>query len=134
MRPRQTGGCACGAVRYHVHGPLRDVIDCHCSDCRHATGHHAAMTAAARDDVEVTGEVRWWDSTPGTRRGFCSTCGSPLFWDAVGRNRLWIHAGSLDLPTGLKTRGHVFVADMSDYYAITDGLPQRLGDDEELSA
>ena len=27
------GGCLCGAVRYELVGPLRDVVNCHCSEC-----------------------------------------------------------------------------------------------------
>ena len=46
MRPRQTGGCLCGAVRYRVAGPLRDVVACHCAQCRRSSGHFAAATAA----------------------------------------------------------------------------------------
>jgi len=29
-----TGGCFCGAVRYDVSGPLRDVVNCHCNMCQ----------------------------------------------------------------------------------------------------
>jgi len=44
---RATGGCLCGAVRYEVLGPLRDVVLCHCSHCRRTHGHVAAYAACA---------------------------------------------------------------------------------------
>ena len=134
MRPRQTGGCLCGAVRYRVAGPLRDIVACHCWRCRHASGHFAAATAALREDLTIEGEVAWYDSSPGVRRGFCPVCGSNLFWDAADEPRISIFAGTLDLPTGLRLRGHIFVSEKSDYYPIADGLPQAAGDDEELRA
>ena len=28
-----TDGCLCGAERYEVHGPLRGVVNCHCTRC-----------------------------------------------------------------------------------------------------
>ena len=48
--------------------------------------------------------------------------GEPFDLDATG-----IIAGSLDAPTGLKTMGHIFVAEKSDFYEITDGMPQYEG-------
>jgi hypothetical protein len=33
-------------------------------------------------------------------------------------------AGTLNLPTGLEAKGHIFVAEAGDYYHIDDGLPQ----------
>ena len=41
-----TGRCLCGAVAYEVRGPLRDVLICHCEECRRWHGHMAACTAA----------------------------------------------------------------------------------------
>jgi hypothetical protein len=38
-----------------------------------------------------------------------------------------IMAGSLDTPTGLFARQHIFVALAGDYYEILDGLQQILG-------
>jgi hypothetical protein len=35
-----------------------------------------------------------------------------------------IMAGTLNPPTGLEAKGHIFVADAGDYYHIDDGLPQ----------
>jgi hypothetical protein len=126
-----TGGCLCGAVRYEVRGPLRDVLICHCRECRRWHGHAAAYTAAQRADLVFRrdGALRWIDSPrsdAGARRGFCTECGSSLFWDAPGRETVSIAAGSLDETTGLHTTGHWFVSQAADYYELPeDGLPRH---------
>jgi hypothetical protein len=61
------------------------------------------------------------------RRGFCSVCGSTLFWDPIGKDVTAIAMGSLDTPTGTHLAKHIFVAHKGDYYEITDGLPQHQG-------
>ena len=122
-----TGSCLCGKVRIAVSGPLRDVIYCHCTQCRRQTGHFVAATAAADSDLVVDGmeHVSWFASSPGARRGFCGTCGSNLFWKTEGSTTTSIWAGALENPTGLKASRHIFVADKGDYYTIDDGLPQH---------
>ena len=124
--PRATGGCLCGGVRYEIHGPLRDVIACHCSQCRRMTGHFLAATAASREHFMLTAAdtLQWYSASPEARRGFCRICGSTLFWDGKGRGYLSIAAGSLDGPTSLKLVQHIYVADKGDYYTIDDGQPQ----------
>ena len=59
---RASGGCLCGEVTYVVRGPLRDVLICHCADCRRWHGHAAAMTSARRGDVTISApeSVRWF--------------------------------------------------------------------------
>ena len=37
-------------------------------------------------------------------------------------------AGTLDRPTGLEAKNHIFVEEASDYYVIGDGLPQHAQD------
>jgi hypothetical protein len=124
-----TGGCLCGAVRYEVRGPLRDVLVCHCTECRRWSGHLFAATAAAREDFAIVEErgLRWIaraESDTGARRGFCSECGTSLFWDSPDRETIGIAAGSLDAPTGLRVMGHVYVGQAGDYY---DAPPGSLG-------
>lgn len=120
------GHCLCGFVQYEVRGPLRPVFFCHCTMCRRASGHIVAATACAREHlILVTGDaLKWYRSSSTARRGFCLNCGSNLFWDPIDKARVCIMAGTLNGPTGLEAKGHVFVADAGDYYRIDDGLPQ----------
>lgn len=124
--PRATGACLCGGVKFEVRGPLRDVIICHCGQCRRIHGHAAAFTSADRCDVvfREDAKLKWYASSERARRGFCGECGASLFWEPLGEGRLAIAAGALDAPTGLKTVRHVFADDAGDYYQIADGLPR----------
>lgn len=127
-----TGSCLCGQIRYTVAGPLRTVIACHCAQCRKTSGFHVAATSAPRDNVTVTGDVAWYQSSKTARRGFCPTCGSNLFWDGPGAN-LSIFAGTLEAPTGLTLSGHIYCADKGDYYEIADGTPMADGRDPNMT-
>jgi hypothetical protein len=122
------GGCLCGGVRYSVRGALRDVIACHCSQCRRTSGHFVAATGAESDRIsfEKVETLVWFASSDRAERGFCGRCGGNLFWRPFNNDRGWtsIMAGTLDLPTQLKLKQHIFVGDKSDYYELTDGVPQ----------
>lgn len=126
-----TGRCLCGAVRYTIGGTPRDVLVCHCAECRRWHGHLCAMTAVAREDLVIDGaaQLRWFTSATGdagARRGFCGRCGSSLLWDAPGRATISISAGTLDGASGLRTMGHIYVSQTGDYYELAaDGTPQH---------
>lgn len=124
---RATGGCLCGSVRYTIRGPMRDVWACHCMLCRRQQSHYAAFAACDAGDLEVTDnkKLRWYRSSPASRRGFCSKCGTILLWAGTGKSHISIAAGSLNEPTGLKLVKHICVNQKGDYYEITDGLPQE---------
>lgn len=123
------GRCLCGAVRFAVSGPLRDVISCHCGQCRRSHGHYSAYTAAPRNAITFLDQagLAWFRSSQAARRGFCNRCGSSLFWELDGDPVLRIAAGSLEAPTGLRTVKHIYVEDKGDYYSLDDGLPAESG-------
>ena len=126
---RASGGCECGAVRYRVRGPLRDVVSCHCGQCRRTHGHFAAYTATDDEHlqlVEARG-LKWFDTSDRARRGFCGECGGRLFWKSHDRTSTNIAAGTIDPPTGLKTKMHIHAADKSDYYDIPGDVPVQPG-------
>jgi hypothetical protein len=121
------GGCLCGAVRYEVDPPLRDVIVCHCEMCRKAHGHVGAYTAAPKSALRITQSrgLAWYASSPIARRGFCRECGGTLFWESKDRETISIAAGTLDGATGLSTTLQIHVADAGDYYRIDPSIPER---------
>ncbi len=125
LGPSYTGGCLCGAVRFEIEGPLRDVVNCHCGQCLRFHGHYAAYSAASRNRVlmlDPDAQLKWYRSSRHARRGFCAHCGSSLFWDRSDAETLSVAAGSLDQPTGLRTYAHIFTAQLADYYTLTDDL------------
>ena len=120
-----SGGCLCGKVRYEVRGKLRDVIACHCTQCRRTSGHFVAATACRRAAFTLlkAESLKWYVAVPGFRRGFCGECGSNLFFEEDGGDRVSIAAGSLDEPQGLTIAAHIFASEAGDYYKIDGPAP-----------
>jgi hypothetical protein len=125
-----SGRCLCGAVRFEVDQPLRDVILCHCAECLRWHGHVCAATSVPSEALRFVSDagLRWIDSPQSdahARRGFCGECGSSLFWDAPDRETISIAAGTLDQPTGLKTIAQVYTDDAADYYEVDPDIERR---------
>jgi len=79
------GGCLCGAVRFTVTLPSKWCAHCHCSMCRRA--HGAGFVTWFGVDSEYFkltqgGQLQWYVSSPGARRGFCRVCGSSMLFES----------------------------------------------------
>ena len=124
-----SGGCYCGAVRYQVTGPLRDVVNCHCSECQRLNGNFGSHSKAPTRHLAITADdgLTWFQISAAARRAFCRRCGSALFWESQDQPSTGIVAGSLDDSSELTTLGHIFVAEKPAYYQLTDDLPQFTG-------
>jgi hypothetical protein len=119
------GRCRCGAVRYEVADAFLYAANCHCSECRAATGSAFKAFAGIErekltvnsgpDDVAVFGEEDLNDTR-------CGKCGSFLF--SVVGGRVHVAMGSLvDAPT-IRPTEHIFVGSKAPWFEITDDLPQ----------
>lgn len=109
-RQARTGACLCRGVRYTITGALRPVSVCHCDMCRRASTGLGVYTACAPGDIAIEGEtLSWYRSSPIARRGFCSRCGSTLFWEPTHGQHLSIGFGSLDDASDLAIDRHIFV-------------------------
>jgi hypothetical protein len=117
----KTGGCLCGSVRYELNGPLRPIVACHCTQCRKTSGNYVAATQAAAEDIAIRGDsLAWFRSSETAERGFCSICGSNLFWRRRGSAHISIFAGGIDGPTGLRMESQLYTESAGDYYTLPD--------------
>lgn len=131
------GRCYCGAVHYRVEDAFVYASNCHCSNCRAATGsafkpfagielEKLEITRGA-DTLHVVGDELLNDTR-------CADCGSLLF--SVVREGEWAHValGSLaDTPT-LPPVKHIFVGSKAPWFEIADDLPRFEEHAEERSA
>jgi len=121
------GRCECRAVRYRVPDEFLYAANCHCSNCRAATGSaFKAFAGIERGKLEILegGQTLlvWGDDESNHTR--CGICGSLLY--SVVRDGAYVHVamGSLvDEPT-IRPTEHIFVGSKAPWFEITDELPQ----------
>lgn len=124
------GECNCGAVAFEIHKPIQDVIICHCSICRKATGNNgmALVLAMNEDFTWLRGQehIQYWKKPDADWEGwFCQICGSTL----PGRN----DDTKLYVPVGLITEGsenlrvahHIFTHSRAAWDEIGDNGKQH---------
>ena len=104
MSETYSGGCQCGRVRYQTERKPENAHLCHCRMCQKAVGNYfATLGSVPLSAFSLTrGEPDWFYSSDAVRRGFCSACGTPLFFQAVGGDYMAIMLGSLDHPESVE--------------------------------
>jgi len=129
-----TGGCLCGKVRYTAAQASPQVSECHCGQCRRQSGHRYAAVRAKTSGMVIDGEdnITWFAASTYARRGFCSACGSHLFWEGDDRDYIALLAASVDEPNALTMARHIFVEGRGAYYHMDDGLPRFEGYDRPV--
>lgn len=95
-----SGGCQCGAVRFHARGLRDNPHICWCRMCQKATGNLGAPLVGVFDtDLTWTrGKPSVFRSSEKVERGFCAACGTPLFYHHVeGKHHSLLSAASTSL-------------------------------------
>jgi hypothetical protein len=124
------GKCECGAVRYVVADEFLYAMNCHCSNCRAATGSaFKAMAGIEREKLEFTDgqDALLIVGTDDENHTRCAACGSLLL--SVVRDGAYVHValGSLVDPPSIRPAAHIFVGSKAPWFEITDGLPRFEG-------
>lgn len=120
-----TGGCLCRAVRYCVSGLPVAARQCWCRDCQYfAAGSATVNVIFNASDVAIKGDLTVFtskaDSGNTMRRGFCSSCGTPVTSASDARPELLIlRAGTLD-HTGIATPAMNIWTDSAPAWAHLD--------------
>ena len=122
------GNCECGAVRYRVADEFRYAANCHCSNCRAATGSaFKPFAGIEREKLELVDGADsllvWGDA--GNNHTRCAVCGSLLY--SVVRDGAYLHValGSLADAPAIRPTEHIFAGSKAPWFEITDDLPQH---------
>ncbi|NLP63108.1 GFA family protein [Paraburkholderia sacchari] len=122
------GQCLCGAVRYRVDDAFGYAFNCHCSQCRRATGS-AFKPFAGIERTRLRLEQGETDllihGNPGAAHDVhCRHCGSLLY--SVVREGAFAHVtmGTLVDTPSIRPQGHIFVGSRAPWHEIADTLPR----------
>ncbi|MFL9876963.1 GFA family protein [Herbaspirillum rhizosphaerae] len=130
------GMCLCGAVRYVVEDSFQYALNCHCSNCRRATGSafkpfagieaHKLSITAGEEFLQRFGD----DGIPQQHEAHdahCRKCGSLLY--SLVREGIYVHVtlGTLVDTPAIRPTAHIFVGSKAPWFTITDLLPQHEG-------
>lgn len=121
------GRCLCGAIHYAVKDEFVYALNCHCSNCRRATGSaFKPFAGIERDKLGIAkgadNLLIFGNASDGDVR--CNACGSLLY--SVVRGGAFVHVtlGTLVDEPAIRPAAHIFVGSKARWFAITDHLPQ----------
>jgi hypothetical protein len=121
------GGCFCGAVRFTLELPSKWCAHCHCSMCRrvHGAGYvtWVGLEQARFHLDQGEDALRWFESSPGARRGFCRHCGSSmLFQSERWAGEIHVALGCIEGPIDREPQAHAFHDMHVNWMPLDDAL------------
>ncbi|MCB1679023.1 MAG: GFA family protein [Halioglobus sp.] len=124
------GSCLCGAVAYQSHQAHEQMWNCHCVNCRKASGVAFATwiksAPAGFKWLRGGSAVASYDSSPALRRAFCARCGSVLPAHHLAGDYMMLPAGGIATAHGLTPAADLYNASAGTWY--DDDTPCRQAD------
>lgn len=119
------GGCLCGAVRFTAEKVETNFETCHCSMCRRWAG--SPVFAAAAEGLSFEGEqsIKLYDSSEWASRGFCSNCGSSLFYYLKPARSYIMCVGAFDDAAAFRLAGEIYIDHKPPGYEFAGNLPKQ---------
>ena len=124
------GHCLCGEIAFEYSGPETWRGHCHCESCRRNTSSpFTTFVGVPRQAYRWTGKPpAVYRSSPGVRRMFCATCGTPMAFDSEKRpDEIYFYAASLEDSRSFVPDFHVHWEERMPWVELADDLPKREG-------
>ena len=130
------GGCLCGGVRFSLPQAMTDAGICHCGQCRRWGGGAGVVCVDAPGaTLESADTLRWHRTSEQSERGFCGSCGTPLFWRGAttgdGGAITEFCAGALQDDRNITVSRHIYVDDKPAYYDMAGDAERLTGAEYE---
>ena len=122
------GHCVCGATRITAKTVSRNVGACHCGLCRRWAGG-PFMAVDCGTEVTFTGAetIAVFDSSEWAERGFCSKCGTHLFYRLKQNQQYFMPAGLFEDESDFVLDHQVFVDEQPKYYKFANKTNDMTG-------
>jgi len=122
------GSCLCGEVKYEISGEMGPITHCHCPTCQkaHATAF-SSVSSVQLDDLKFTAGgklLKFFESSPGKKRYFCSNCGSQIYAKREDQNHYIFRMGTIDGDPGIRPAQHIFTRHKAPWYCLHDDIPE----------
>ncbi len=123
-----TGQCLCGGVQFRAQLKNREVGACHCGMCRRWSGG-TFFAVEFVGDLSFTNEdtLGVYESSEWGERGFCTTCGSSLFWRMRGGGHGVVSPQSLIDFADAQFTGEIFIDEKPAYYNFAEPAHKMTG-------
>ena len=121
------GTCLCGSITVHAGDGHREVALCHCSICRRWSGG-PMFAVHCGPDVHISGDTPGvYRSSDWAERGFCSTCGTHLFYHLLQGDDYILPAG-LFQDQVFTLAEEIFIDEKPAFYALQNDTRKLTGE------
>jgi len=123
------GGCACGAVRYHLTSEPLFVHCCHCLNCQRQTGSAFVINVLIEaDQVTLLAGEPVPVAVPRTggksqRIWRCPTCQVAVYSTYTSPRIRFVRAGTLDDPAAVEPDVHIFTRSKLPWVTLPESVP-----------
>ncbi len=125
---RLPGGCLCGAVRFTAAPVAHEVGACHCSMCRKWTaGPFLVLECGGTVQIDDSSSLGIYRSSEWAERGFCTECGTSLFYRMVGKDFYAVSAEAFDDTSGFGFTSQIFIDEKPAYYTFANATKDMTG-------
>lgn len=121
------GHCLCGAVSFVYEGPENWRGHCHCQSCRLNTASaFTTFFGVPTKAFRYSGKApKVYRSSPGVRRSFCDTCGTPIAYESDAfPDEIHFYAAALEDSSDFHPDFHVHHAEKVSWVELGDSLPK----------
>lgn len=126
------GQCLCGAVTVTAEAERLVLRACHCDMCRRHTSSMFISIPTIRESQRVDGPATSFRSSDRAERGFCTQCGSTLWYAIVETGERNLSAGLFPDAGGGEMKYEFFADLCPGGYALA-GAHRRLNTDEMIA-
>lgn len=125
------GQCQCGAVTFTAEEVNTEFGACHCRMCQRWSGGIFLATTARGTDFDGEEHISRYRSSDWAERGFCSKCGTHLFYHVVKSGEYVMCVGTFDDQSEFTLAMEIFVDRKPAGYSLAGDHP-RLTEAETL--